>query len=64
MFTYFCPFNSLSGLILGKPFLADSVTYPWQHPSGWLDLFTVLIFFSLCVIFNIVYKGYPDPVYS
>ncbi|PVD21625.1 hypothetical protein C0Q70_17424 [Pomacea canaliculata] len=53
----------LAGLLLGRAFLTDSRRYPWSTNSGWLDMFVLMIFFGCCVLFNILYKSYPEASY-
>ncbi|XP_041369364.1 rhomboid-related protein 2-like [Gigantopelta aegis] len=53
----------LAGFLLGKPFMKDRRRYPWQQNAGWLDLFIFIAFVGGCVIFNIVFRGYPATIY-
>ncbi|KAH9507445.1 Rhomboid- protein 2 [Bulinus truncatus] len=54
----------LAGITLGPAYLKDIKRYPWQEGSGMFSLFTCLICIGGAVIFNILYKGYPNEVYS
>ncbi|KAK7488058.1 hypothetical protein BaRGS_00020649 [Batillaria attramentaria] len=53
----------VAGYLLGRPFLTDNLRYPWQKNAGWLDLFILMIFIGACIIFNILYDGYPEAEY-
>ncbi|XP_059155486.1 rhomboid-related protein 2-like [Physella acuta] len=54
----------LAGITLSEPFLKDIKRYPFQNGVGFFSLFTFLMFIGGTVLFNILYKGYPDEIYD
>uniref|UniRef100_A0A0B7AG69 Peptidase S54 rhomboid domain-containing protein n=1 Tax=Arion vulgaris TaxID=1028688 RepID=A0A0B7AG69_9EUPU len=54
----------VAGFILGPSFLKDNKRRPWQDSDGFVCLFLAMAFVGGCVIFNIVYTGYPTENYS